>query len=217
MSKNWPVYRITIFTATPLLLVMWLQLFYFRISFTIDSYAAIWFFIGVVYVHLFEYFHHRGPMHYVLRVPFPRCGWLNDILSLIRMSHRTHHKIFRGKRFQSDDKDHLNQITSPGQFFPVAFLVHYFIFLVFLSPNSLTFFAIAVVIRYLSYEIPHFFTHKKDNKIDQFLFKIPVLGYLRRKQIHYHRRHHDNVKINFSVTPPYLDPLFGTISTKNPA
>lgn len=158
---------------------------------------------------------------------------INKVLNAIRMSHLwLHHRIFRGDNFQSDKKEDLEQITSPWPFFLIAFVLHY-VFLVAVSfalhhlalvavlpINSLNFFSIGVVVRYLLvYEILHFFTHKKNNKFDKFIsckfIKIPVLGpivaNLRAEQVEHHKKHHNDVKINFAVTPPYtLDNIGNT-------
>lgn len=210
--KNWPLLRISIMTTLPLVIVILFQRLYFQQALAFDRYGCFWFLFGWAYVQLFEYAHHRWSMHTILRV-----GWLTELFKWIRESHKRHHQIFRTTNFQSTNKEDLRHITGPWWFFPIAFFVHYLILFCFISTNSLNFFAIATVLHYLAYEVPHFLTHKKNNKLDQFLFQIPVLGQLRREQIAYHKRHHDNVKVNFSVTPPFIDAVFRTKARKNPA
>ncbi len=219
MPTNWPLWRISLASVLPLSAVIYIQVFYYQNPLVWNTYALIWFLAGIVYVHGFEYAHHRWPMHTKLEVNIRGFGLLNMILNTTRMSHLwKHHRIFRRDNFQSRRKEDLEEVTSPWWFFPSAFLVHYLIFSLFLSPNSLNFFAVAVVSRYLLYEVLHFFTHKKDNKFDKFIFTVlvwipymgPKITACRLKQIVTHAAHHDDVQVNFSVTPPYLDPLMKT-------
>jgi hypothetical protein len=165
------------------------------------SWSALgWFAAGAAYTHLFEYFYHLQMMHRVLRIGTRR---------FYDTRHLAHHRLFAGNNFQTRQPAQLTEVATQWYTFPVLFLLHYAVFReVFPSASAPAFF-LGVSVQFLVYEVSHWLTHLKDNNIDRWLRRVPVLNEVRRRQIEHHRMHHSRPDVNFNFTPPYAGDYLG--------
>lgn len=166
--------------------------------------ALLWVFAGAFYTHFFEYFHHRVPMH--RGIP----GFL-----FLRNAHDIHHKVFSGGRFQQTEVADPQTLISKWWVFPILFVMHYGLSLLVLPRAYIPSFFVGVCFHYAIFELSHWFTHLKDNWYDKIMLCIPLIGWIRKKQILHHRIHHQFPLVRFNFNPPYLgDRVFRTMDPR---
>ena len=162
-----------------------------------------WFALGIFYTHIFEYLDHRFAMHYGI----PGLKWMKD-------GHREHHRVFHRQNYKTKNPTDLWEISSSWYLFPVLLFIHYFAF-ISLLPNKYAIFApmffLGVVLRFLTYEITHYFSHLADNFFDRWVEKIPLVRQRRASQDKHHFRHHVREEINFGFVGRLLDWLCRTL------
>ena len=150
--------------------------------------GLLYFFNGAFYTHLFEYFYHKDILH------APSCK-----------SHREHHRIFRGDNFQSQDADDLAHITTEWWVFPVLLPLHYALALFFVPQQWMLWLFLGITAYFVvCYEASHWFTHVKNNSVDAWLRRMPVLGARWRHSVQHHRGHHGAPTTNYSFGDPHL-------------
>ncbi len=161
----------------------------------------LWFLLGIIYTHFFEYGYHRILMHRGTRY-----------LASIKKKHLEHHMILNGDNFTSRKEEVLRHVASRWFVFPVMFSIHSLVLQVFLPPPVLVAFLGGVVLHYVLFEVSHWFTHVEDNFFDRFVTHIPVLNWVRDYQIRHHRLHHETPNVDFNFNPPFFaDLLYGTL------
>lgn len=179
-----------------------MQMFGAGLVWTINS--LLWIMIGAFYTHFFEYFYHRVPMHHGIRG-----------LLFLRNAHDIHHQVFYGSHFQQTVVRDPQTLISRWWVFPPLFVVHYCLALLILPRAHTPLFFIGVCFHYVIFELSHWFTHLKDNWYDKIMLSIPLISWIRRKQILHHRIHHQFLLVRFNFTPPYLgDRIFRTMDPK---
>lgn len=151
--------------------------YYFSIN---ASWYSIWtwFSLGVFYTHVFEYFYHRFALHRGL-----------PGLKKMKKGHRQHHRIFHPLNYKTKNPADLGEVTTRWPVFPILLFIHYFITLAVWPKNYLGFVSIfffGVLLRFLAYDVTHYFSHLDDNFFDRLVAKIPLLRRLRA----YQDRHH---------------------------
>lgn len=142
---------------------------------------------GALYTNLFEHVWHRYAMH--SRRPDPR--------------HAMHHRVFYGPHFQRSDPEALRQIVTAWYIFPLLLTVHYSAFAALFGAGLAPAFFLGVLLHFVTYEATHWYTHVADNSFDRLMTRIPGLSRLRAAQIHHHRLHHAEPRVNFNFNPPY--------------
>jgi len=172
------------------------------------------FLAGFFYTQMFEYVYHRFPMHINPR----GTGSLSRIHEIIRNSHIEHHRAFPRSRFTMDQttlgysshqemggiKQPMNELVVMRWWaYPVLFGLHYLPMILFLPGGFVVMFLLGTVVHYNIFETSHWYTHVSPNWLNPFLAKIPIVGYIRRRNIEIHRQHHETPNINFNFTPPY--------------
>lgn len=190
----------------PYLAYLFYQAQYTRQQLFVVSIASfLWFCGGVLYDNVFEYLWHRVFFH----VGVPGLGF-------IKRSHADHHRHFCDDHFARRDLEALNHIATRWYVFPILYFLHFALFWK-LFPGYLVYaqaFFLGILLRFLLYEITHWFTHVKDNGFDRMIGRLegtPLLGLVakfRKKQIERHHHHHDLVKVEFSFAPFYLPPYY---------
>lgn len=199
--RNWPLFVAIIsdLAAFGILLIVHPLLFE-----TIGELSMFFLFLGGAYTHFFEYFYHRFVLHTSIRL---------KLLLYLKKNHLGHHIVFAGDNFQSSDPAQYHHITSKWWVFPGGVAVHYPFALLLMPETVVISFFLGSLIHYVfRYEIPHWCTHVKNNGLDRFLFKLPIIGYFRKRGIERHREHHESIKCNLNFSGPYLgDRTFRTL------
>ena len=195
-----PIAIVVLAAVTPFVLIS-----YIHIKGLDDKYFSLpvflWFLLGIIYTHFFEYGHHRILMHRGTRY-----------LGFIKKNHLEHHMIFNGDNFTSRKEEVLWHAASRWFMFPAMFFIHYLVLQVFLPPPVLVAFLGGVVLHYVLFELTHWFTHVEDNSLDRFIAHIPALNWVRDYQIRHHRLHHETPDVDFNFNPPFFaDLLYGTL------
>ncbi len=198
LKLHHPIIKTTVAALLP-----WPVLAFLQTGFSIwptSVSLVLWFAIGVVYTHVFEYVYHRWLMHGRVRV-----------LTLIQKSHRTHHRIFHGEHFDTRDPPALEHVTGQWFLFPLAFLAHFLLLRPLLGAAELSSFLGGVVSHYLLFEVTHWFAHVADNDFDRIVRRVPLLGWMRETQLRHHRLHHETPAMDFNFVPPFaMDRLGAT-------
>lgn len=215
LKKNWPIIESDLAALGIYFLMLWHYAeFYHQYGLLIfTQLTLLGFFYGSAYTNIFEYLHHRFIQHARKKISMPILKILNPFVEFLKENHRLHHRVFRGNNFRSDNPEHLKHITLDWWVFPLYFSIHYLIFLWLASFRYIQYAPAlfsGIFFRFLIYENPHFLTHSKDNAIDRFILRIPILGKLRQDQIDHHEDHHKIPEGNFSFAPLYLDRFFKT-------
>jgi hypothetical protein len=149
-----------------------------------------------------EWMVHRNPMHRPLK---PRIMYRNHA--------QLHHLAFTDRNMPIEDARELGLVLMPWYTMLGLFLVAspFMLLAGFVrGPGLAGVFLIAAVAYFLTYEALHALYHLSDETLDR--VGIGRLGAFRRAQAH-HRRHHvlDRMAhVNFNVTFPWMDHLFGT-------
>jgi hypothetical protein len=163
--------------------------------------------VTFLFANLVEYVGHRGPMHH------PRRG-----LRLLHERHtRQHHQFFVHDAMSLESSRDLKMVLFPPVmlvFFLGGVATPSFLLLAFVaSPNVAWIFVATAVSYFLTYEWLHASYHlRPDGKVA----RIPGLRYLRR----HHTTHHDPrqmTAVNFNITFPIGDLVFGTLGVTGPA
>jgi hypothetical protein len=195
---NWKLYRplTKVLIATTLVYTATVTVHVRSGEYSFLSWAALaWIVGGGLYTHLFEYVYHLQMMHRVIRVGSWR---FHDT------RHQQHHRLFLGENFQTRRPEALAEVTTQWYTFPALFALHYAAFAALFGLRWAPAFFLGVTVQFLVYEVSHWLTHLRDNAFDRWAQGIPLLGELRRRQIHHHRTHHARPDVNFNFTPPYL-------------
>jgi hypothetical protein len=148
---------------------------------------------GGLYTNLFEHAWHRYAMH--SRRPDPR--------------HAVHHRLFYGARFQNSDPAARGEIVTGWYVFPVLLALHYTAFVLLFGAALAPAFFLGVTLHFAIYEVTHWYTHIEGNRFDRCVSRIPVVRQLRAAQIHHHKLHHADPRINFNFNPPYAGDRLG--------
>ncbi len=150
--------------------------------------------------NLGEYFGHRGPMHHRRRG-----------LGIIFERHTLqHHQFYRHDAMAADGPRDFQMVLFP----PVMLVVFLgglaapigLVFGLVVSPNLGWLFAATAVAYFLTYEWLHWSYHQPD---ESFVGRLALVRVLRR----HHTIHHDlarMTRVNFNITFPIADALFGT-------
>lgn len=148
--------------------------------------------------NLIEYVAHRGPMHHVWR-PFLQAAY--------EAHSGRHHRFFSPRRME---------ISQPGDIWLVLFsmkdmaLLFVCVLPIFLGLRALVppaaFLVLAATgfLYFLAYEGLHLICHLPESHL---LVRLRLFDGLRAR----HRRHHENDSVNFNLTFPLGDALFGTL------
>jgi len=163
-----------------------------------------WLLMPVFFVvaNFIEWMVHRNPMHRPLT---PRIMYRNHA--------QLHHLAFTESNMPITGARELGLVMMPWYTMLGLFVVASPILLVagFLrGPGLAGIFLLAAVAYFLMYEALHALYHLSDATLDR--AGIGRLGAFRRRQAH-HRRHHvlgRMAHVNFNVTFPWMDRLFGT-------
>lgn len=146
---------------------------------------------GFIYGMFIEYVHHRFVLH-----------GSGDYFG---SSHKRHHRTYRGDTLQREDGV---DVAEPCHVFPLAFLSHWAIVDMMFNTVPASF-MITLCGYYILYEISHWATHTKDNKLDQLLLSIPNIRELRNIQIEWHLEHHRRPMEKYNFTWPFLGDILG--------
>ncbi|MYM64400.1 sterol desaturase family protein [Pseudomaricurvus sp. HS19] len=156
------------------------------------------FFLYFVIANLVEYWIHRYPMHRKM----PLLGFMFEHVTI-------HHAIFdRDKNLIEDDRDLM------GVFLPILYLFSISagavvgslpLFILFGSSEGY-FFLFVCAVYYLLYEVLHYSYHCRDDSLFRF---VPFSKSLGVNHLIHHRRELMS-KVNFNITFPLFDHLFGT-------
>lgn len=205
-SVNKPLIKAIIAAINPYLFCFWYQATFINQPLFVWGLASLlWFCLGILYDNVFEYLWHRFAFH----VGLPGLGF-------IKRSHADHHRHFCDDYFARRDSEALDHIATKWYVFPILYSVHFTLFWNFL-PKHLQYaqvFFLGILLRFLFYEITHWFTHVKDNSFDKMinrLERILLLGLttkFRKNQIERHRHHHDLARVEFSFGPIYFGPYY---------
>ena len=157
--------------------------------------------LALAYANLTEYLGHRYPMHHRFRS-----------LSLIYKRHAgQHHRFFTHEAMPFESRRDLRAVLFPPllvMFFFGAFGVPvWFALRALLSANVAWLFIASGLAYYLNYEVLHLAYHLPE---DHWLARRPLVCRLRWL----HRNHHDPhlmAHVNFNITYPICDRLFGTL------
>jgi hypothetical protein len=157
--------------------------------------------------NLGEYFGHRGPMHHRRR----------GASILFERHTLQHHRFYTHEAMASESSRDFQMVLFPPVmliFFlgllalPIGALLYWLI-----SPNVGWLFAVTAVSYFLTYEWLHFAYHLR---ADGWVGRRALIRHLRR----HHAAHHDPrrmTRVNFNITFPIADRLFGTLDRQEPA
>lgn len=153
-----------------------------------------------LYANLAEYLGHRGPMHH-------RTRWLG---LLFERHTGQHHRFFTADAMALEGPGDYRAVLFPAVmiiFFLGGFALPVGLVLVWaFSPNVAWLFTATAVAYFLNYELLHFAYHAPAGS---WIHRVPGVERLGRL----HRIHHDPAlmqTMNFNVTYPLCDALFGT-------
>lgn len=156
-----------------------------------------------LFANLVEYLGHRGPMHHRRRG-----------LGLLHERHtRQHHQFFVHDAMSLESSRDLKMVLFPPVmlvFFLGGLATPSFLVLAFVASSNVAWLFVATAVSYfLTYEWLHASYHLRP---DGLVARIPGLRYLRR----HHTTHHDPrqmTAVNFNITFPIGDLVFGTLAT----
>ncbi len=160
--------------------------------------------VAFLYANLAEYWGHRGPMHHLTR----------GLGAIYERHTRQHHRFFTDDSMPVDELRDLRAVLFPPvlmTFFITAFALPAWLLLAAIaSPNVAWLFVATSLGYFLNYEFLHLAYHLPPGHP---LARLPLIG--RLKQLH--QIHHDPrqmAHVNFNITYPIGDVLFGTLALR---
>jgi hypothetical protein len=162
--------------------------------------------LAFLYANLAEYLGHRFPMHRPFR----------GLAAIYRRHAGQHHRFFTDRRMAFDGPRDLRAVLFPPLlvifFFGGFALPVWFVLDALLSSNVAWLFVATGLGYYLNYEVLHTAYHVPEG---HWLGRVP--GVARLKWLH--QAHHDTTRmtrINFNISYPLCDWLFGTLQRDAP-